>query len=599
MGQRLLIVDNDRAFLAEQRVTLESAFEVEVLGSLDSDSLLARVEAGGIAAVLICVEVSENKGYAFCSNLRKLQAQRPGITGVKIALISAKATEEEYKRHQSLKGRADLYLHKPIPPAALVAALGPVVPPRPVDPHNPLGDLADPEPDDLFSDLQNLEVDRLFDTPSAVTQRLEAESTGFMPLTTVKTAPPHTTHADLAQAQIEALAQQLQQREEVILALQARAHAAQEEGEKHFGAATTAAADREALKAQLKAAQEESFTAHSEALAARAEAQAARQELQQVQRAMDSATRNLEEMEQRQQNLDQLHAELAESQAALKRLEGSGTDLEALKNQLRNTLEEKQEHLHQIEALNQQTAEKAQKIVELLRDRDRLQTQALELEPFKALAEQARREAAELREAGEAARAEAEESLAALRTEQKEMKEALRALADRHEALESAHGAAKADLQEREARLTHLQEELSGMEATLRGQGRELAGLQEKLPALESEAERLREELATKQANLEKMGNEIFAISAQRNDLQQKYEDCAHAREQERMELMRGLDEKEAELHRRQETVQRLEREKQALEGQMAERNDRMASLGALLEEAAERLRKASELNKG
>ena len=112
MGQRLLLVDSDRSFLKEHQVSLEAAFDLELAGA--PEGVLAKLETGAFAAVFICVEVADNKGYALCSSIRK----NPRLDGVKIVLISAKATEEEYRRHQSLKGRADLYLHKPMAPSA-------------------------------------------------------------------------------------------------------------------------------------------------------------------------------------------------------------------------------------------------------------------------------------------------------------------------------------------------------------------------------------------------------------------------------------------------------------------------------------------------
>lgn len=146
MGQRLLLVDSDRSFLKEHQVSLESAFDLDLSSS--PEGVAARLEGGAYAAVLICVEVADNKGYALCSAIRK----NPALDGVQIALISAKATEEEYRRHQSLKGRADLYLHKPIAPSTLVAALSPLVPRRALDPDNPFGELGDTELGDDWLD---------------------------------------------------------------------------------------------------------------------------------------------------------------------------------------------------------------------------------------------------------------------------------------------------------------------------------------------------------------------------------------------------------------------------------------------------------------
>ena len=155
MGHRLLVVDNDRRFLQDHRASLESAFDVDFREGTEGS--LTHLEAGSYAAILLCVEASENKGYALCSAIRR----SPVLGDLKVALISAKATEEEYARHQSLKGKADLYLHKPIRPSALVTALTPLVPLKAVDPDNPLGDLGGPDLGDewLESLRSELEVE--------------------------------------------------------------------------------------------------------------------------------------------------------------------------------------------------------------------------------------------------------------------------------------------------------------------------------------------------------------------------------------------------------------------------------------------------------
>ena len=155
MGHRLLVVDSDRRFLQDHRASLESAFDVDFRDGTEGS--LSHLENGAFAAVLLCVEASENKGYSLCSAIRR----SPVLGDLKVALISAKATEEEYARHQSLKGKADLYLHKPIRPNALVSALTPMVPLRSVDPDNPLGDLGGTDLGDewLESLKSELEID--------------------------------------------------------------------------------------------------------------------------------------------------------------------------------------------------------------------------------------------------------------------------------------------------------------------------------------------------------------------------------------------------------------------------------------------------------
>ncbi|WP_243318911.1 response regulator [Geothrix paludis] len=216
MGLRLLLVDSDRSFLKEHKVSLEAAFDLEVASS--PDGVVERLERGGFAAALICVEVADNKGYALCSTLRR----QPALGALKIALISAKATEEEYRRHQSLKGRADVYLRKPIAPSALVAALSPLVPARAVDPDNPLGDLADVEGGDDW--LDNLRGAMAPSTPKPAPVPAPSPSPEPPPPAPVPTAakqsrstrPPDTTRAHLLEEQVVALREELRVRDQQL-----------------------------------------------------------------------------------------------------------------------------------------------------------------------------------------------------------------------------------------------------------------------------------------------------------------------------------------------------------------------------------------------
>ncbi|WP_026853537.1 response regulator [Geothrix fermentans] len=216
MGQRLLLVDSDRSFLKEHQVSLEAAFDLEVASS--PDGVAARLEQGAFAAALISVEVADNKGYALCSTLRRM----PALSGLKIALISAKATEEEYRRHQTLKGRADLYLHKPIAPSALVAALTPLVPSRAVDPDNPLGDLVDTElGDDWFEGPKAPGAP----APEPAAPRPPAPPAPPPPpppapkapsKSSRATQPPDTTRAHLLEEQVVALREELRVKDQQL-----------------------------------------------------------------------------------------------------------------------------------------------------------------------------------------------------------------------------------------------------------------------------------------------------------------------------------------------------------------------------------------------
>ena len=247
MGQRLLLVDSDRSFLKEHQVSLEAAFDLEVAPS--PDGVVARLERGGFAAVLICVEVSDNKGYALCSTLRKQAALAP----LKIALISAKATEEEFRRHQSLKGRADLYLHKPIAPSALVAALRPLVPGRVLDPDNPLGELADGElGDDWLDGLKGeLEVPAPVPVPAPAPPP-PPPAKALQPRTT---APTDTSRAQLLEEQVAALREELHLKDQRLQEAETELHRQIGSVTLNLEELTTGAQESEALRGRLAEAQ--------------------------------------------------------------------------------------------------------------------------------------------------------------------------------------------------------------------------------------------------------------------------------------------------------------------------------------------------------
>lgn len=545
MGQRLLLVDSDRSFLKEHQVSLEAAFDLEV--SASPDGVLPRLEHGGYAAVVICVEVAENKGYALCSTIRK----NPKLAALKVALISAKASEEEYRRHQSLKGRADLYLHKPIAPSALVAALTPLVPGRALDPDNPLGELVDTElGDDWLDGLKNaLEegapapapapvpassaITGAFAivpeqvSPSAVTRNLDMKAT----------APPDTTRTRLLEEQVSALHEELRAKDQKL--------------------------------------------------------QATAAELQQLQRQLSSVTQNLDEMERRHREAEALKLKLAESEAALRRVEESGSrDGEALKTQLKEALTERTDLLHQVEELNLQLSEKTQRTIELLKERDRLQHQALELEG-----------AAQAREA----------ELAAAREAEAQLNATLEGMVERQAGLEELHQSALLEVAAQKERAHTLQLELAGLEATMRGQGRDLAETGERLQQVEAENRALEERQAEQGRELEARGQTIQRLEDElREALQhaaefrQRLDEASIQHEGERLELMNGLDQKEAELGRmaqvlqaQQETHAALESEKQAVEARLVEHRERLGQVDDLLQEVAERLRRGSDLARG
>jgi len=563
MGQRLLLVDSDRGFLKEHQVSLEAAFDLEVAPT--TDGVIHRIETGDFAAVLICVEVADNKGYALCSSIRK----HAKLDGVKLALISAKASEEEYRRHQSLKGKADLYLHKPIAPSALVAALAPLVPGRAVDPDNPLGDLADTElGDDWLDGLKtSLESPAAFAT-SATTSAAAAASApvfGVRPESPVQTthldakatAPPDTSRARLLEEQVAALHEELRAKDQRLKAVEAEA--------------------------------------------------------QQVQRQLNSVTLNLDELERSNREADALKARLAETETALKALEAAkgqeGESAETLKAQLKEALGERAELIRQVETLNQQVGEKAQRAIELLKERDRLLHETLDLEPYKAKAQDL--------EAALAARDEAQAALQreldASKDAQTQLNTTIEGLVAQQASLEGLHQAALLDVAGYKEKAHMLTLEQAGLEATLRGQGRDLAELGEQLRAREAELQASQalvlereQQLLGKEETLQQNQEEIGRLTAQLAGLRQELDESKIQHEGERLELMNGLDQKEAELARlnqtlagQQEAHAALEREKQSVHGQLSEHRDRLKNLDSLLTDLQEQLRRGSDLARG
>ncbi len=582
MGQRLLLVDSDRSFLKEHQVSLEAAFDLEAMAA--PDGVISKLESGAFSAVFICVEVADNKGYALCSNIRK----NPNLDGVKIVLISAKATEEEYRRHQSLPRHADLYLHKPIAPSALVAALTPLVPVRALDPDNPLGELVDTELGDdwldgLKSALDNpatsVSSDPVFGvrpTPPVQTAHLDARTE------TTQEVPPDSRHLRLLEEQIASLHEELRARDQRLAAAEQRI------------------------------------------LAAEAEAQ-------QIQRQMNSVTLNLDELERSNRESEILKTRLAETEAALRLLEETrgreGETTDTLKAQLKEALVERTELIQQVETLNHQVGEKTQRAIELLKERDRLLHETMDLEPFRAKAHELETALAAKETALTAKQQEMEsilaEKTAVMLAKQQELETALLAqsqlnttlegLVEQHTSLEGVHQSALLEVAGHKEKLHTAQLEMAGLEATMRGQGRDLAELGAQLRQREAELQASQaqvlerdQQLLTRQEAIQQHQEEITHLTARLAAIQQEVDEARILHEGERLELMNGLDHKETEISRLNQvlTDQReahgiLEREKQAVHGQLSEHRDRLQNLDGLLQEIQDKLRRGSDLAKG
>lgn len=556
MGQRLLLVDSDRSFLKEHQVSLESAFDLEVAHS--PEGVIPRLETGAFAAVVICVEIAENKGYALCSTIRR----QANLSEVKVVLISAKASDEEYRRHQSLKGRADLYLHKPISPSSFVAALAPLVPGRATDPDNPFGELVDTELGDDWLDSLKASVEAPETAPPPpVFNARNGDSLQTLRLDAVATAPQDTTRTRLLEEQVAAL--------------------------------------------------------HEELRAKDLRLQASDSELQQLQRQLNSVTLNLDELERSGRESETLRARLAETESALRLLEDSkgreGESAEILKAQLREALEERAGLIQQVETLNQQVGEKAQRAIELLKERDRLLHENLDLQPFRPRAQELEMLHAESLVAHEAAMADKQRQIEQAEEAQRQLNATLEALVGQHETLEGVHQSALLELTGYKEKLHSVTLEMGGLEATLKGQGRDLAELGAKLGKAEAEQEALRaqvseqeQQLQARQELLQQHQEEVVRLSGQLAATRQELEESKVQHEGERLELMHGLDAKEAEITRLNQAVAagleaqaQLDREKQSALGQLSEHRDRLQNLDGLLQEIQDKLRRGSDLARG
>lgn len=564
MGQRLLLVDSDRSFLKEHQVSLEAAFDLELAGS--PDGVVARLESGTCAAVFICVEVAENKGYSLCSTIRK----NPKLDGIKIILISAKATEEEYRRHQSLKGRADLYLHKPIAPSALVAALTPLVPGRTLDPDNPLGELVDTELGDDWLDGLKSSLD--VPVPAPAPSPVSAPVFGVRPsspaqtlqLDAKATAPPDTSRLRLLEEQVAALHEELRAKDQRLAAAEAEA--------------------------------------------------------QQIQRQLNSVTLNLDELERSNRESETLKARLTETEAALRGLEESrgreGENTETLKAQLKEALTERTEMIQQVETLNHQVGEKAQRAIELLKERDRLLRETMDLEPFRVKAQEleaALAAKAEALVAQERALAAKQEELTATQVAQEQLNATIEGLVGQQATLEGVHQAVQNEVAGYKEKAHTYQLEIAGLEATMRGQGRDLAELGAQLRQREAELEASQakvlerdQQILAGQETVQQRQEEITRLTSQLAGLLQEHDEAKIQHEGERLELMNGLDQKEVEIQRlnqaladQQEAHGALEREKQSVHGQLSEHRDRLQNLDGLLQEIQDKLRRGSDLARG
>jgi chromosome segregation ATPase len=332
----------------------------------------------------------------------------------------------------------------------------------------------------------------------------------------------------------------------------------------------------------------------------------AESEAQQIQRQLNSVTLNLDELERSNRESETLKARLAETESALRRLEESrgreGEPGDTLKAQLKEALNERTDLIQQVETLNHQVGEKAQRAIELLKERDRLLHETMDLEPFRAKANEL-----------EAALALKQQELDASLQAQAQLNVTLEGLVEQQGSMGGVHQAALLEVAGYKEKVHTYQLEMAGLEATMRGQGRDLAELGTQLRQREAELESSQtqilerdQQLLAKQEIIQQLQEELTHLTGQLAGSQQKLSEANTLHEGERLELMKGLDRKEAEISRlnqaladQQEAHGILEREKQAIHGQLSEHRDRLQNLNGLLQEIQDKLRRGSDLARG
>lgn len=635
MGQRLLLVDNDRRFIKDHQVALEAAFDIDYLNS--TEAVVPRLEGGDYAAALICVEVSENKGYALCSAIRK----NPKLASMKVILISGKATEEEYARHRSLKGKADLYLHKPIISGSLVASLSALVPPKAMDPDNPLGDLSGADLGDEWLESLKTDLDSE-EKPKAAPASNVATSPVGIPIPVLPTVPA---------VQVPQIAPLVPPSVKTIPTAPSLATVAlQVPGKLQAAAPASADAGKIALLEARVKDLEYKLQSANENLASKSG------ELESLKHEHQSATRNLEA------NSGQSAERIASLSAQLEEVEGDHQRLRVTVEDLGRQLTEKEQ---EVAELQQTKRDQEWKIGELQALEGRVNELQAELEPLRG-AEQARqdleRRVAELQDQAGAA-SDAQKQLSELRQElgrlesekqelqsrlegekqeiQRRLEAEIQGLQERLESekkalLENLEGEKKSlqervDAQAKELAEVHAEAEaarvdVGGLEATLRAQRRELANLENRLGTLSKEnqtqkeqidghdsaLEQLRTLVQNRDQTLQERDRRLSDLSsseekarARSAELEKEVDQLKTQHERQQMELLRGLDEKEtmigrlnATLESQRERIGTLEHEKQKLEGNLNEQTARLEALTGAISDLENNIRRASDLTR-
>ncbi|MDR0498126.1 MAG: hypothetical protein LBH03_00125 [Holophagales bacterium] len=366
MGQRLLVLDTDSTFIDEHRLALEFDFDVDYIDS--HDNIIKVLEDGGYAAILIGVEVAENRGYAVCASIRN----RSSLSSLKIALISSKATKEDFVRHGKLRVRADLYLFKPIETGALISELKAFMPSKASDLDN-----AYDAPIEVHTSEERLK------SSNSIELTKEDESLPVSPV-----IEPQAETAWLIEGRHEN--QETQNQNNTITATLEKIGVHEDLTPTHNY--LSKAKDQQGLLTSTDDLEARVHNLEAELQAKTAVLLELQEENQELQHRNTSITVNIEELEAHQKNAEALQCRLQEAEKQLKYLE-SGASLEdyaneSLRNRLKGAIAEKQTLLQQIETLTQEIAEKNLQAVAFLKSKEELLQQLLDVEESRHRLEQ-------------------------------------------------------------------------------------------------------------------------------------------------------------------------------------------------------------------
>jgi CheY-like chemotaxis protein len=609
MGQRLLIVDSDMAFLKEHQIALESAFDMEVCTS--TDGVLARLEEGSFAAVLICVEVSENKGYALCSAIRKSHS----LGHVKVALISAKATEEEYARHQSLKGRADIYLHKPIRPANLVESLSPLVPPRAVDPDNPLGDLIGADLGDEW--IENLKVEVSQDNfpeakvelASPLSESLSplpevvdvspAAQTMMVPVSSINAPEVNAGKIELLEFRIQDLegklltqAKSLEEKDQEIEVLRSTPSPVtlnMEDVERHQ-------AESEVLQTRIKESEDAALSLKSELDELRSSLVTAEQDRDRLRNEMDdleSRSSTLSgvqsDLVEIQQVVDQLREELSLSKRDVAGLEGTlrGQGRELADQGLKiNVLEkEKQELSSKLEQETARALALEQSLDSLDQAKEAYEQQISELESMVLRMESAC-------QASEAELGTLRESYQDIETRSKSAREESDL---RIKELETAQAASAKAIGKIDTELAEANQKCETLEAELASTQKSLSDSETTLAQVKPDLEEARALLGQTEKDLAEAREAEARVRALCAEVESRLTQANEEHRQQQLELLAGIDDRDAKLAELKESNETQGARISVLEAKLEARDTKIQSLSEALGDVLDRARQGLE----